>query len=98
MRPRMYGSRLRKWCLTSTWPSPGVPTGCSTRRKLSVLASPLGRETRWIWWLMSAMATPSVGRVEALDALAARRQALQVLERPGRMGDELAARIDQRAF
>src|SRR5690242_19562602 len=101
MRPRMYGSRLRKWWRTSTWPSPGVPTGFSSSRKLSAVASPLGRETRWICRLICAMVRSplqSVGSVRPLDALAARGQSLEVLERSRRMRDELAVAVDERGF
>ena len=52
-----------------------------------------GRETRWICWLIVAMADlASVGCVEALDALAAGGQALQVLEGAGGVGDQLRPR------
>src|ERR1700712_1457545 len=51
MRPRMYGSRLRKWWRTSTWPSPSGATGVSTSLKFSALGSPWGREARRVWRL-----------------------------------------------
>src|SRR6516225_1541554 len=55
MRPRMYGSRLRKWWRTSTWPSASGATGVSTSLKFSATGSPAGREARRIWRLMVDM-------------------------------------------
>src|SRR5437868_13919168 len=81
MRPRMYGSSDRKWFRTSTWPSASAGTSVSTRRKLSAVASPCGRDARTICLLMVMMFPLSVGGIEPLELTPAGRQRLQVLER-----------------
>src|SRR5690349_24390558 len=100
MRMRMYGSRLRKRCRTSTCPSAGSASSTSTRRKLSARASPSGRDASWIWRFVIVMGglfgAASVGRVGSLDALAARGQPLQELERAGRVREQQALGVEQR--
>src|SRR2546421_9130734 len=98
MRPRMYGSSDRKWCRTSTWPSRSAGTGASTRRKLSTPASPLGRDTRWICLLVAMVDVLSIGSVEPLELASAGGQRLEVLEGAGRVRDQLALVVQERAL
>src|SRR5690349_4690353 len=96
MRPRMYGSRLRKWCRTSTWPSCSGGVSDATRRKLVVLASPCGRLSSRIWrFLGMAVSWFLVGadHVERLGAPGADRQPRHVLEGTRGMAARAARRV-----
>ena len=46
MRPRMDGSTLMYTLRTSSWPSAGSGSACSSSRKLSGVGRPDGREAR----------------------------------------------------
>jgi len=62
MRPRIYGSSDRYRVRSRTCPGPGSGTRPSSRRKLSAIGAPTGREFRTILRLMvlfSAMVFPS---------------------------------------
>src|SRR4051812_11037500 len=97
MRPRMYGSRLRKWWRTSTWPSASGATGVSTSLKFSAPGSPCGREARRIWRLrMDMRVSVSVGCVSG--NLVAALERAQELERAGGVRAELAVPIVHAAF
>src|ERR1700754_3485420 len=93
-----------KWWRTSTWPSFSSGTCASTSLKLSATASPVGRETRWICWLvlmidsLSLKAFNSLGGIEQLLGLGAGRQGLDVLEGAGRLRDDRPGFIDDRSL
>src|SRR3990167_1513843 len=106
MRPRMYGSRLRKWWRTSTWPSTRAGVSVVTSLKLSTVASPWGRLSSRICWLAGMLCLRwfegnrrSVGLdgVQGLRGLA-HRQARHELEGAGGVGAELAAGVEDAAF
>src|SRR3990167_11343658 len=104
MRPRMYGSRLRKWWRTSTWLSASAGVSVVTSLKLATVASPCGRLSRTICWLVGMgcllCGKNSVGRnaVERPGAARADGQARHELEGAGGMGTELARGVEDAAF
>src|SRR5438105_3999265 len=100
MRPRMYGSRLRKWWRTSTCSSCNGGVSPVASLKLLATASPCGRLSRTICLFCGMAASCSIGGndVERVHALRAGGQALHVLEGAGRMRARLALGVVDGGF